>query len=131
VSLLQPARDPFVRRALAARLSNLGRLYFERGDPARASALFEAALAERPGDAAAATNLAVAHAQAGDLLVAAKIVDEVLAREPLRATARLNAARYHLRLGDRDRAAADLAFLRAHALAPESELAPLEKELHR
>ncbi len=120
--LLQPARDPTARRLLSSQLSNLGRLFLQRGDIVRAAALFEAARAVRPGDAVAAIDLAVVRARQGDVQGALVLVDEVLEREPERLTARLNAGRYRLRLGDFDGAARD--FSAAHERAP-ADPAPL------
>jgi tetratricopeptide (TPR) repeat protein len=107
--LLLPARDPTARRLLSSQLSNLGRLFLQRADLPRATALFEAARAVRPGDAVAAIDLAVVRARQGDLLGALTLVDGVLEREPDRLLARLNAGRYRLRLGDFDGAARDFA----------------------
>jgi tetratricopeptide (TPR) repeat protein len=114
--LLLPARDPTARHVLATQLTNLGRIFFQRGDLPRATALFEAARAVRPGDAVAAIDLAVIRARQGDLLGALALVDGVLEREPERLVARLNAGRYRLRLGDFDGAAHD--FAQAQARAP-------------
>ncbi|HEX4458630.1 MAG TPA: tetratricopeptide repeat protein, partial [Polyangia bacterium] len=114
--LLQPAHDPTARRLLSSQVSNLGRLFLQRGDIVRAAALFEAARAIRPGDAVAATDLAVVRARQGDVQGALVLVDEVLAREPARLTARLNAGRYRLRLGDFDGATRD--FTEAQRRAP-------------
>jgi len=121
-SLLQPAHDPTVREVECEALVALGRLYLSRGEAARANALFETALAVRPGDAAAGVDLAVVHARAGDVRGALAIVDAVLARHPDRYVARLNAARWRLVSGDSDGAARD--FAAAHELSPDAA-APL------
>jgi tetratricopeptide (TPR) repeat protein len=116
--LLEPARDPTVRIVECEALVALGRLYLLRGDAARANALFETALAARPGDAAAGVDLAVVHARGGDVKGALALVDAVLARDPDRYVARLNAARYRLVLGDLDGAARD--FAAAHELVADA-----------
>jgi Tfp pilus assembly protein PilF len=107
--LLAPARDPTVRTVESQQLVALGRAYFARHEVVAAAALFEAALAVRPQDEAAAVDLAVTRAQRGDVRGALALVEAVLARDPDRYVARLNAARYRLALGDRDGAARDLA----------------------
>jgi tetratricopeptide (TPR) repeat protein len=121
-SLLAPARDPLARKLEAAQLSDLGRVYLERNDLARAAALFESARAVRPNDAVAEIDLAVVRAREGDFAAALALVDGVLAREPDRLVARVNAGRYRLQLGDVDGAARELE--RAHRLAS-SAPAPL------
>ena len=121
-ALLSPARDPTARQLEARQLTDLGRVYLARGDVARARALFEAALAVRPGDAVASIDLAVVRARAGDLGAALALVEDVLVREPERRVARLNAGRYRLLLGDLDGAGRD--FADVHARAP-SDAAPL------
>jgi hypothetical protein len=129
--LLQPGREPFVRRTSASVLSTLGRFYLERGDAVRADGFFETALSVRPGDAAAATNLAVVRAQRGDLRAAADLVEEALVREPLRATTRLNAARYHFQLGELDAAERHFRWLLArdpHNAAARAGLAKVEEK---
>ncbi|MCA1664753.1 MAG: tetratricopeptide repeat protein [Myxococcales bacterium] len=94
----------------------LGRLYLARGDAARANALFETALAVRPGDSAASVDLAVVRARSGDVRGALALVDVVLLRDPDRYVARLDAARWRFVLGDVDGAERD--FAAAHALVP-------------
>jgi len=121
-ALLSPARDPTVREVECEALVALGRLYLSRGDAARADALFEAALAVRPGDAAAGVDRAVVRARSGDVRGALALVDAVLARDPDRYVARLDAARWRAILGDLDGAARD--FAAAHALVPDAA-APL------
>lgn len=121
-ALLSPARDPTVRAVECEALVALGRLYLSHGDAPRAHALFETALAVRPGDAAASVDLAVIRARAGELRGALALVDAVLARDPDRYVARLDAARWRAILGDLDGAARD--FAAARALAPEA-VAPL------
>src|SRR5262249_43662527 len=74
-ALLPAARDPLVRALEARELAALGRLYFGRNDVARAAALFEAALAVRPGDAVASVDLAVVRARAGDVAGALALVE--------------------------------------------------------
>jgi len=121
-SLLSPGRDPTVRSVECEALVALGRLYLSRNEAARADALFEAALAVRPGDAAAGVDRAVVRARAGDLRGALALVDAVLARDPDRYVARLDAARWRAILGDLDGATRD--FTVAHALSPDAA-APL------
>jgi tetratricopeptide (TPR) repeat protein len=121
-ALLSPGRDPTVREVECEALVALGRLYLQHGEAARAAALFETALAVRPGDAAAGVDLAVVHARSGDVRGALAIVDAVLARHPDRYVARLNAARWRLVSGDSDGAARD--FAAARDLAP-AAAAPL------
>ncbi|MGZ3407120.1 MAG: tetratricopeptide repeat protein, partial [Polyangia bacterium] len=116
--LLTPARDPTVRIVECEALVALGRLYLLRGDAPCANALFETALAARPGDAAAGVDLAGVRARAGDGKGALALVDAVLARDPDRYVARLNAARYRFALGDLDGAARD--FAAAHELVPDA-----------
>ena len=113
--LLAPARDPTARLVECEALVALGRLYLARGDAPRAHALFETALAVRPGDAAASIDLAVVRARGGDLQGALALVEAVLARNPDRYIARINAGRYRFQLGDIDGAARD--FAAAHQLA--------------
>ena len=55
-ALLAPARDPTVRIVECEALVALGRVYLARGDAPRANALFETALAVRPGDAPPAST---------------------------------------------------------------------------
>ncbi|MDB4965667.1 MAG: hypothetical protein JWN44_1356 [Myxococcales bacterium] len=112
-ALLQPGRDPDARRLATQQLTALGRVYLARGDAARAAALFEAALALRPGDVVATIDLAVVRARAGDVPNALRLVDAALEREPHRVIARVNAGRYRLQLGDLDGAERD--FTAAHA----------------
>ncbi len=121
-ALLSPARDPTARIVECEALVALGRAYLSRNDAARANALFETAVAVRPGDAAASVDLAVIRARGGDVRGALALVDTVLARDPDRYVARLNAARYRLVLGDLDGAARD--FSAAHALTTDAP-APL------
>ena len=120
--LLEPARDPLVRRMVAGELSSLGRTYLDRGDLVRAGGLFEAALGVRPGDASSSTNLAVVRAARGDYAGAEQLVNDVLAREPLRQVARVNSGRYRLQLDDLD--GAERQFQLARAGAPDDS-APL------
>ncbi|HEY2744440.1 MAG TPA: tetratricopeptide repeat protein, partial [Polyangia bacterium] len=112
-TLLSPARDPTVRLVECEALVALGRAYLAHDDAARANALFETALAVRPGDDAASADLAVIRARRGDVRGALALVDAVLARDPDRYVARVNAARYRLVLGDLDGAARDFAAARA------------------
>src|SRR5262249_55874056 len=81
-ALLAPARDPTPRTVECRALVALGTAYLGGGDPARALALFETALAVRPGDASASVDLAVVRARGGDVRGALALVDGVLAREP-------------------------------------------------
>jgi tetratricopeptide (TPR) repeat protein len=126
--LLEPARDPTVRRLECQQLVALGRYYVSRDDLPRAAALFQSALAVRPGDSAAAVDLAVVRARSGDVRGALGLVESVLAREPDRLVARLNAVRYRLRLGDQKGAARDLRA--AEMLAPDdAQVRALANEL--
>lgn len=118
-ALLWPARDPTARRLECQQLVALGRYYVSRDDLPRAAALFQSALAVRPGDAAAAVDLAVVRARAGDVRGALTLVEAVLARDPDRLVARLNAVRYRLHLSDLDGAARDLRA--AQQLAPDDD----------
>ena len=120
--LLRPARDPTVRIVECEALVALGRVYLVHGDAARANALFETALAVRPGDSAASVDLAVVRARSGDLRGALALVDVVLARDPDRYVARLDAARWRFVLGDVDGAERD--FAAAQKLVP-AAAAPL------
>jgi len=124
-ALLTPARDPTTRLIECEALVALGRAYLAHGDATRAVALFETALAVRPGDAAASVDLAVVRARGGDVRGALALVDGVIARDPDRYLARLNTARYRFVLGDLDGAARD--FAAAHALADHAA-APLAGE---
>jgi tetratricopeptide (TPR) repeat protein len=126
--LLRPGRDPTVRRLECQQLVALGRYYVSREDLPRAAALFQSALAVRPGDSAAAVDLAVVRARSGDVRGALALVESVLAREPDRLVARLNAVRYRLRLGDRPGAARDLRA--AETVAPDdAQVRALANEL--
>jgi thioredoxin-like negative regulator of GroEL len=131
-TLLQPGRDPTVRVVESQQLVALGRVYDARREVAAAAALFEATLAVRPQDDAAAIDLAVTRAQRGDVRGALALVETVLARDPDRYVARLNAARYRLALGDRDGAARDLAAVQATERGRnDPEVRTLHKELER
>jgi Flp pilus assembly protein TadD len=91
-------------------------VYLAHGDAPRANALFEAALAVRPGDSAASVDLAVVRARSGDVRGALALVDVVLARDPDRYVARLDAARWRFVLHDVDGAERD--FAAAQKLVP-------------
>jgi tetratricopeptide (TPR) repeat protein len=126
-ALLQPGRDPDLRRQAAQQLTALGRFYLARNDATRAAALFDAALAIRPGDVVATVDLAVVRARGGDVAGALTLVEAALAREPHRVIARVNAGRYRLQLGDLDGAAREFAAARADDPAIVSPLVGLAR----
>ena len=98
------AMDRAARRVYAVSSVGLGRVAYQSGDLARASGLFDAAVAIRPNHLAGLINRAAVYARQKEFRRAIQLHEQVLSLDPNHVQAHLNIARWKIRL-EQDKAA--------------------------